>query len=165
MLSDYTPPSAKVSLGRKGEFEVKALDFDDLTILVSEFLPDLEKLWEMVSQIDPGARVLETAIILKVATEVPSLVGQIIALAARPFDPEATSMAARRLPFPTQVKAMETISRLTFEEFGGPKVFVAFVKTIIEKYRDDAKSLVNATKMMTTTEHPSNGSTEGSEAT
>lgn len=154
-LSDYQPSSGEVLLGAKGSFKVKGLDFDDLQILVSNFLPDLELLWEMISEVK-GKSALESAIIIKIATEIPALLGEIIALSTRVFDPEATQMHARALPFPVQVRAMETISRLTFEEFGGPKVFVGFVKSMIENVK------MTLPEMMTNpTNHQSNGSIEG----
>jgi hypothetical protein len=152
-LSEYMPSTGDVPLGRKGSFKVKGIDFDDLQVLIADFLPDLERLWEMVSQVKDD-RSLESALILKVATEVPALLGEIIAIAARPFDPTATSMHARSLPFPVQVKAMETISRLTFEEFGGPKEFVGLVMTMIR-----SMSVVVPNMMPTSpTKAPLNGS-------
>lgn len=118
---------------KKGSFQVKGLSFDDLTVLVANFFPDLNKLTEIISAVreQNGATALLTeTFVMKVAVQAPTLVAHTIMLGAAPFDPDVTELKVRGLPFPVQFMAVKDILDLTFEEVGGPKEFAGLVVKI-----------------------------------
>ena len=123
-LSDYTPETTKVPVGKQGHLEVRGLSFIDVTTLLRKHQSDMEimfSLYESASA-STGKDNLGDTLILKLLADAPMLAGEIICVATG--DPEATSEQARALPFPTQVLALVSVLKLTFEEVGGVKNFL-----------------------------------------
>ena len=67
---------------------------------------------------------------LTVLQEAPALVADIICRAAD--EPDAHDRA-RMLPLPIQLNALEVITKLTFEDAGGPKAFLVSVMSLVQK--------------------------------
>lgn len=125
-LSDYTPETTKVPLGKQGHLEVRGLSFIDVTSMIRNHQSDMELLFEMyeaaVQASGKGNDSVGDTLILKLLTDAPMLAGEIIRAACN--DEAATSEQARMLPFPTQALALVAILKLTFEEVGGVKNFL-----------------------------------------
>ena len=123
-LSDYTPETAKVPLGKQGHLEVRGLSFIDITTLMRRHQADMQNMFDLYEQASAGSGndSIGDALILKLLTEAPMLAGELICVACG--DEAATSEQARALPFPTQALALVSILKLTFEEVGGVKNFL-----------------------------------------
>src|ERR1700748_2927400 len=125
-LSDYTPETSLIPLGKKGHLEVRGLSFIDITGLLRRHQADMELMFEMyesaVAASSKGNDSIGDTLILKMLTEAPMLAGEIICTACG--DLEATSEQARMLPFPTQALALVAVLKLTFDEVGGVKNFL-----------------------------------------
>jgi len=120
-IADYKPQTAEVAF-KGGSFLVRGLALEDVSVLLRSHLPDLNAL---VTLFQSNARddVAVTSMAqyaIALVKEAPGLVSNLIALAADEPDNVA---AFRKLSMPIQLRAIETIGRLTFEESGGPKNF------------------------------------------
>lgn len=129
-LADYQPATQVIKVGRGGSFTVRGLSLSDVQILLASYYPDIEHLVDLYGSVsdDVFARGNTERFILELARRAPALVADAIALAA---DEPAMSERARQLPFPVQVDALKAIGKLTFEEVGGPKKFVASLLTLL----------------------------------
>ncbi len=111
-----------------GKFAVRGLNFEDITIIVRQNAAPLAVLFEKIQSGDTNVSLEDAASIASsMAASAPEAVATIIALASEPapsiawvVDPEDLE-AARKLPFPVQIEALEKIGRLTFATEGGPK--------------------------------------------
>ena len=133
-LADYTPARATVEF-TGGSFQVRGLSLDDVSILMRSHLPDVEALVGMLSESNGGGnievgQVMQHAITL--VKEAPGLVANLIALAAD--EPDLVDKA-RALALPIQVRAIETICNLTFDEAGGPKKFFESLVHLLSSLR------------------------------
>ena len=66
--------------------------------------------------------------VLRLVTDAPGLVAHAIALAA---DEPALVDKASSLPIPVQLKLVQTIGTLTFEDFGGAKKTMAMFENLL----------------------------------
>ncbi len=133
-LATYTPEYAEVSV--KGQvMRVRGLSTDDLGLLVRAHLDLVETIMQVVAQsaVGPDAGNQTARFILSLAQDAPELAGQIIALAADEPDQGA---AARKLPFPVTIDALQKIGRLTFEEAGGVEGFVNALAALVAGTRN-----------------------------
>lgn len=133
-LADYTPVRAPVEF-KGGSFDVRGLSLDDVSVLMRSHLPDVEAIVDLLAKGNAGAEfdvtsVMEHAITL--VKEAPGLVANLIALAAD--DPDNVDKV-RSMPLPIQVRAIETICNLTFEEAGGPKKFFESLVHLLSSLR------------------------------
>lgn len=135
-LSDYVPARSVVSF-KGGEFSVRGLALDDIAVLMRNHLSDINALVDVF-----GKDVTDEAAIGAVAQhaialirEAPGLVANLIALASD--EPDSVDHA-RRLLMPVQVRAIEEIAKLTFEEAGGPKKFFESLMVLLRGMRPAA---------------------------
>ena len=130
-LADYTPERAEITRKGKPLISVRGLNLDDLKRLVAAHLDDLRELARLLkgAQEQVFATLAQDGLILKLATEIPALAHEIIAIAA---DQPDDSSAAARLPLGLQARALDHILRLTFEDIGGPKAFAATILNLIQ---------------------------------
>lgn len=132
-ISDYTPPTATVEF-KGGSFDVRGLALDDVAQLVRNHLPDLDamiSLFQSTTNPDQAAaEMMHHAV--KLMQEAPGLAANMIALAGDQPD-EVDNV--RRMPMPVQLRAIEAIGRLTFEEAGGPKNFFASLKNLFQRVK------------------------------
>lgn len=130
-LSDYVIQTETVPL-KGGSLEVRGLGLDDVTVLLRNHMPDLDKLFDLYdeTQTDP-TKFGETAkYAIKIVSQAPGLVANMIALASD--EPDEVEKC-RRLPMAAQVKALTAIIKITFEEAGGPKKFYETLRGILLK--------------------------------
>lgn len=121
-LADYEPIRAEVGF-KGGSLSVRGLALDDVAVLMRTHLDDLNPLVDLYTKevktdVDVAAM---SQYIIGLVKEAPGLVANLIAIACD--EPDAVDNA-RKLPMPTQVKALKMIGALTFEEAGGPKKFI-----------------------------------------
>jgi len=133
-LRDWTIPRAKVPLPGKrklGEeapyFEVRGLCADDLTFLVTMHHAPITKALivyqEQRERIMKGGNAL-TDFLLTLARDFPDLVAEVISAATDSLD-DLTRQNARKLPFTTQLMALNEIVKLSMEDVGGLKNLLA----------------------------------------
>ena len=136
-LADYQAPTEPVEF-KGGSFDVRGIALDDLGVLLKNHLTDLDALMDLYEkEVREDIRVTATAqYAIGLVREAPGLVANVIALCS---DAPDSVDKARRLPLAVQVKALETIGRLTFEEAGGPKKFFENLKTLFGAMRPAPK--------------------------
>lgn len=122
-LADYQAEHRDFDL-KGGSFRVKGLSLNEFTTLIRQHMPDLEAIFDLGAQTMSGkTEVTENDIqhlVIAFAEQAPSLVANVIALAAGEGN-EAGIAAAYRLTFPVQVEVLSAICSLTFDEVGGIK--------------------------------------------
>lgn len=123
-LADYQPERATVVYKGKVLVVVRGLCLDDISVLVRAHMTEIRVLY---ARYQGGG--LDPEMIAGIITEAPGIAAHLIALASD--EPEATD-TARKLPAPLQVQAVIEILRLTFEDVGGPKAFVALVAQLVD---------------------------------
>jgi hypothetical protein len=132
-LSNYTPETAKVPLGKQGHFEVRGLSLVDIAALLRRHQADMELIFSMyekaAAEATTGKDGIGDTLILNLLTDAPLLAGEIICMASG--DDEATAEQARTLPFPTQALALVAVLKLTFEEVGGVKNFLGTLMSMM----------------------------------
>lgn len=135
-LADYTPPRLAVPF-KGGEFSVRGLALDDLALLMRNHYSDINALVDVfakdTTEEQPVAAITKHAVAL--IKEAPGLVANLIAIACD--EPDAVDNA-RKLMMPVQVRAIETIAKLTFEEAGGPKKFMESLANLLRGMRPAA---------------------------
>ncbi len=128
-LADFEPERHTVAHRGKPLMEVRGLSIEDVSVLIRQHLPDLEKLYDL-AQTMPGnavARLADDGFLLKLVTDAPNLAAHVISLAA---DEPTMADKAKRLPIATQVLALQATARLTFEDIGGPKGLIALLESV-----------------------------------
>lgn len=131
-LSDFTPERITVEYKGKPLMKVRGLNLDDVSLLVQTHLADLQRLYELVQDGSQNLfeRLNADGFVIKLIGDMPVLAANLIAIAA---DEPENFAQARTLPLPLQVMVVRTIVSLTFEDFGGPKAFVALVRELAGK--------------------------------
>lgn len=129
-LADFTPERVQVNYKGKALVSVRGLSLEDISILVRAHLDDLQRLFKLASEAgdDLFSRLNQDGFLVRLVTQAPLLASTTLALAA---DEPGGAEAAARLPMPLQVKTLGEIMRLTFEDVGGPKAFVALIAKMI----------------------------------
>lgn len=128
-LSDFTPERVKVEYKGRLLASVRGLCLDDLSLLVRGHLDTLRHLYRRSQgEGDMFTRLNQDGFLLRLLTEAPGIAVEVISLASD--EPDSTAQV-RMLPIPLQVKLLQTIIRLTFEDVGGPKAFVALIGSMI----------------------------------
>ncbi len=121
-ISAYTIRTARVPLGKDNDFEVRALTFPDLTMLITNHMPALVGLLAKYQQAkqDVFAKSNIMSLCLDVARDFPTLASEIISLAivGETVSPE-TRTKIENFPAPIQMQALVEIARITVEEAGG----------------------------------------------
>jgi len=118
-LADYQPERVKIDYKGRPLAEVRGLNLEDISVLVRSHLTELQVLYARFQN-----TALDTEALIQIISEAPGIAARVIALASD--EPEGVA-AARKFSLPLQVKMLAEIVRLTFEDVGGPKAFVALV--------------------------------------
>jgi hypothetical protein len=128
-LHDFMVVTEEVSF-RGGRFALRGLALNDVSELVRNHLPELNKLFQLYDNEETRENALaESArFAITIVRETPIMVAKMIALAAD--EPQAVDVAAR-LPLPVQVECVRKIIELTFEEAGGAKKFLDSVMSLV----------------------------------
>jgi hypothetical protein len=128
-LADYEPERFTVNVRNKPLMEVRGLNLDDVSVLIRQHLPEIEKLYDLagIGQGDVFKRISQDGFMVKIVADMPELASRLIAMAA---DEPASHQKAKLLPIPVQIIALQAIVRLTFEDIGGPKAFVALLEKV-----------------------------------
>ena len=121
-LADYEPIRASVEF-KGGSLQVRGLALDDIALLMRGHLDDLNPLVDLYMQESQKENDISAMAkhIIALVREAPGLVANMIAMASD--EPDLVDKA-RTLPMAVQIKAVQQIGVLTFEEAGGPKKFV-----------------------------------------
>jgi hypothetical protein len=125
-LADYQPEREQIFHKQSLLVSVRGLCLEDLSVLVRGNLAELQQLYAAIKQ--PDQYQIDDLLIMKLINQAPLMAAKIIALAA---DEPAGEEAASRLTVPLQVNILSAIARLTFEDIGGPKAFVAMVGQLV----------------------------------
>lgn len=113
-----------------GSFAVRGLNTDDMAYLIRKHGASMEKAYASFADSNENFTPEDLKDFLVPLLEyAPELLAELIACAAD--DMEAVPVA-RRLPFPSQVDALEKIAQLTFEVAGGPKKFLETVTRLLQ---------------------------------
>lgn len=143
-LSSFKPQTEAVKFPG-GEFAVRGLALEDITVLLRDHFTTVSALWDKYvneAAIDAvGQAAPETAagladygsVITEALDIAPSLMADVIALAAGEPDQAA---AARTLPTGVQLDAIEKVVRLTLEAEGGMGKFLETVNKITGSLAD-----------------------------
>lgn len=131
---------------KRSKIEVRGLSFEDFTRLFTEYGKTTDQIFSFIENIqandgkaDFDAKAFGADLIVKA----PKAVASLIALAADMPD-RATQVA--RMPLPVQVRALESIYRMTVEEAGGLHDFLALVLRIAKQVSQTAR-LMNSQQM------------------
>lgn len=130
-LKDLRIPEEVIKT-RSGDFTVRGLDVDSLSLLIRQHGKDMTEIFNKFSdeeaEITPE-RVMAFA--LPLIEAFPQLVAQLVACAADDPSPEAVA-TFRRLPISVQADALEQVIVLTFDAEGGPKKFAETVVRLLQ---------------------------------
>lgn len=121
-LPEYKPASHVIKL-KGAPFTVRGLSLSDVTYLVNNHLPEMEKISDLYEE-HKGNVITEAAmkkIMLRLLTEIPTVASEIIACAA---DAPGEGHRVMNYPAPVQIESLFAIAQLTFEEVGGVKKFI-----------------------------------------
>jgi hypothetical protein len=121
-LPEYKPATHVIQL-KGAPFYVRGLSLEDITYLVNNHLPDLEKISDLYEQHTQNVFTDEAMkkLMLRLLSELPAVASEIIACAA---DAPGEGTKVRKYPAPVQIESLFVIARLTFEEVGGVKKFI-----------------------------------------
>lgn len=114
--ADYQPPTATVPLGGDATGQVRGLNVDDLSILITNHLPAISKALALyaASKKDVYSTANLQAFIIQTVSQFPGLVSEVISLAA-----DEASLKGKKIALGVQIAAMNEIAKLTLEELGG----------------------------------------------
>lgn len=110
-------PSADIEFSG-GKFAVRGLSLDDVAFLVARNKDSLSSLFDQFQEQGDLSADGAAAFIIPLIETAPRLAAEVIACGSGDADDWEV---ARRLPFPVQVEALESIIDLTFSAEGGPK--------------------------------------------
>lgn len=147
-LPDYKPASHAMQL-KDAPFSVRGLSLVDVTYLVNNHLPQLEKISDLYEKHQGNIFTDEAmkTLVLRLLTDLPKVAAEIIACAA---DEPGEGLRVTQWPAPTQIEALFAIARLTFEEVGGVKKFIESLSSIMGDLfsQQNMQALSNKTKSM-----------------
>lgn len=147
-LADYQPETRVIPF-KGGSFQVRGITLNDFTSLVRTHMVDLEAVFDLGSNVLEGNAELDddslTRLAVALCEQVPGFVANLILLGSGESG-EKAELAARNLPFPTQVLALYEIADVTFSEVGGVKNAVESVAGLLKKNPQALKKIL--------TQHP-----------
>jgi len=126
-LEDFEPLVEEISFvqtPKDGEpkthkFPVRGLGLTDMSAILADYVTDIEQLWVLWQRIQlsaVGRGSYLDAFVMTVIREAPLLAAEIISAAA---DQRPLVQKYAKLPFSVQIKALNRILALTFEDEGG----------------------------------------------
>lgn len=130
-LADFEPASEKIVIGRGKTLAVHGLTLPNVSLLVRSYYERILVLFDRYLE-NSANDIFGTSnfdqFALTLIKDTPEIAAAIIAIAAH--EPEMATKA-EMLPFPTQIIALTTIFKLTFEEAGGPKKFFETLQSLV----------------------------------
>jgi hypothetical protein len=126
-LADFTPERVEIKHNGSVVCSVRGLGTDDISVLVRAHLDTMNKLFEIARSADDFGSVNFFA---QMVTSAPQIAMDVIALAADEpnYPPEV-----RQLPMGLQIKILQEVTRMTFEDIGGPKAVVGLVQSMLRQ--------------------------------
>lgn len=123
-LADYQPQREEIH-SRQGKLivSVRGLALDDIVTLFQKNLDDINKLFDIYAKSDVMTEQVgeSVQIATRLISEAPDITARIIALAS---DEPGESKKASKLTIPLQIKIIQKIIELTFDEAGGARNFL-----------------------------------------
>lgn len=121
-LSSHIIRTAKVQLSKDNDFDVRAITFPDLALLVQFKMPELIAIVAKYqdAKADPTDRKNIGELAIMVARDFPSLAVEIIsACVVGELVDDTMRLKIAALPMPIQLDALGKIAKMTVEESGG----------------------------------------------
>lgn len=138
-LAGYQQPRDKVEF-TGGSLDLRGLSLNDFSQLLRFYKDDLESLFDIYENVNPGETDLTAAGVakfaIKIISDAPGLVGNVIAMSCDQTSPEAIK-GAMALPPHIQLLAIQKIGELTFSEVGGVKKFVDLILSLWANVKDN----------------------------
>lgn len=122
LFDDFHVPSTVIKSGDNKVLEVRGLSFADISELISNHKPDVDKimqLWETFDKdsiADGDVYEMITGFAFDLLNDAPIIISTIIAMCADCMD-KLDRVA--RLPLSIQIQSLEAIIQLTADDFGG----------------------------------------------
>lgn len=129
-LADFTPTRITVSVKAGVDVSVRGLGLNDFTQLLHTHLDDLSGVLDIYER--SGGSLTEAGMfkfMLALVKDAPALVAHAIALAAD--EPQAVDVA-QQLGLGKQLELIQTIGKLTMEDFGEAKKLAAGLQTVLQ---------------------------------
>lgn len=120
-LAEYQPHRETIT-SRGLSVQVRGLALDDVTMLFQKNMDDINKLFEIYGKGQPMVEQISESVQIatRLISEAPGVAARVIALAC---DEPEEEEKARKLTLPLQIKVIQKIIELTFEEAGGVRNF------------------------------------------
>lgn len=117
MAVSFEIETTRIPVGKDGFFDVRGLNSEDITFLVTHYLDDVKNAVAKYGERSRAglSRDALNELILAVAADFPMMVVEIISRAADDTTPEAVEKF-RRLAFVKQITALKAISYLSVED-------------------------------------------------
>ncbi len=114
--TDYRAPTARIPLGGDAYGEVRGLNIEDISMLLTNHLEPLSKAVQLYadSQTDIFTSRSMQQFMVQAVSHFPVLVTEVISLAA-----DTPDLATKKLALGVQLSALNEITRLTLDEVGG----------------------------------------------
>jgi hypothetical protein len=141
-LATYVAPREKVALGKNDSFTVRGLSTADVSKLLQNHRQDLEALFSVFEKSKELSTQSVEVVTMYVLEDMPSLAAELILIASD--EPDASLDQVVLLPMPSQLDALGKIMKLTFEEAGGLKNFVAMILTLLRGFGINVASPMSA---------------------
>ena len=130
-LADYQPQRETIT-SRNGKLtvSVRGLALEDIVTLFQKNLDDINKLFDIYAKSDVMTEQVgeSVQIATRLISEAPDVASRIIALACD--EPEALDKA-KSLTVPLQIKIIQKIIELTFDEAGGARNFLLSLRQTV----------------------------------
>lgn len=126
-LRDFVIQTKAIRSLNGSSFSVRGLSLNDITLLLQTSEPEVRSMFAIFLGVDKTASesdMLQTAV--PALQQFPRLASTMIAIAADDCSVETLEIV-QRLPMNTQVEALETILKLSFDAEGGPGKFLEIV--------------------------------------
>ncbi len=134
LFDDFSIPSKVIYSGDRKVMEVRGLSFADISELVNNHKPDVDKILELWNKFDkddmPEASMYEAMaqFAIELLNTAPAIITNVVAMCADCVD-QIDRIA--RLPLSIQISAIEGIIYLTSEDFGGMKPMLGKIISLI----------------------------------
>jgi len=114
--TDYKAPTAEIPLGGGATGEVRGLNADDLSILLTNHLEAISKAVALYAaqKRSQFSNANLHAFVIETAREFPALISEVISLAA-----DEPTIKDKKIALGVQLSALSEIVRLTLDEVGG----------------------------------------------
>lgn len=141
LFEDFSVPSKIIKSNGRNVIEVRGLSFADLSELVNNHKPDVDKIIDLWKSFDREGLPEEVGyemmaqFAFEILHKAPGIITNVISICAD--CPEHADKVAR-LPLSVQVASIEAIIKLTSDDFGGMKPMMGKIMGIIEQNAPEA---------------------------